>query len=165
MCKVLQEGPFLFIKRTVSLFIKLTVCPLLSGGWEFGTPGHKLVSSFVCNPFDMAIPTPSTQGTDSTKRGLACKRPSWSEVGGTFRFSSQLGRRLEQTRRRPLMFQMSAWSLLADLPRFDQLNWPVWCVPCKAQCVSRAFNSVAREARWQETNFSGCASEALLPPL
>ena len=52
----------------------------------------------------MAIPTPFIQGMDNTKRWLVYERLSWSGVGGTFHFSRQLERRLNQTRRLQLMF-------------------------------------------------------------
>lgn len=45
-----------------ALFIGLTTCPPLSRGWEFGTAGHKLVSSLVSGPSSRAVPTPITPG-------------------------------------------------------------------------------------------------------
>lgn len=45
------------------------------------------MSSFVSNPFNVALPTPVTQGTGDTKRWLVDERPR-SAVGGPFHLCS-----------------------------------------------------------------------------
>lgn len=87
------------------------------------------MSSFVSNPFNMALPTPVTQGTGDTKRWLVDERPR-SAVGGPFHLCSPLRRGLEQTRSPRRL--MSLRSPLADSPGFGELSWPVWYAPCNA---------------------------------